>query len=40
MSKQELATVAKAMVAPAKGLLAMDESNRTCKCENCPGRFA
>jgi fructose-bisphosphate aldolase, class I len=30
MSKQELATVAKAMVAPAKGLLAMDESNRTC----------
>jgi fructose-bisphosphate aldolase class 1 len=30
MSKQELATVAKAMVAPGKGLLAMDESNRTC----------
>ena len=30
MSKQELAAVAKAMVAPGKGLLAMDESNRTC----------
>lgn len=30
MSKQELATVARAIVAPAKGLLAMDESNRTC----------
>src|SRR5208282_898909 len=30
MSKQELATVAKAIVAPGKGLLAMDESNRTC----------
>jgi fructose-bisphosphate aldolase, class I len=29
MSK-ELAAVAKAMVAPGKGLLAMDESNRTC----------
>ena len=29
MSKQELATVARAIVAPAKGLLAMDESNRT-----------
>src|SRR6266436_4596356 len=30
MSKQELAAIAKAMVAPGKGLLAMDESNRTC----------
>jgi fructose-bisphosphate aldolase class I len=30
MSKQELAIVAKAMVAPGKGLLAMDESKRTC----------
>jgi fructose-bisphosphate aldolase, class I len=30
MSKQELATVARAIVTPAKGLLAMDESNRTC----------
>jgi fructose-bisphosphate aldolase class 1 len=29
MSK-ELAAVAKALVAPGKGLLAMDESNRTC----------
>ena len=31
MSKQELAAIAKAMVAPGKGLLAMDESNHTCK---------
>jgi fructose-bisphosphate aldolase, class I len=31
MSKQELAAIAKAMVAPGKGLLAMDESNLTCK---------
>ena len=30
MSKQELADTASAMVAPGKGLLAMDESNRTC----------
>ena len=30
MSKQELAAIAKALVAPGKGLLAMDESNRTC----------
>jgi fructose-bisphosphate aldolase, class I len=30
MNKQELAAIAKAMVAPGKGLLAMDESNRTC----------
>src|SRR3954452_1142264 len=30
MSKQELATIAKAIVAPGKGLLAIDESNRTC----------
>ena len=30
MNKQELAAVAKALVAPGKGLLAMDESNRTC----------
>ena len=30
MTKQDLATIAKAMVAPGKGLLAMDESNRTC----------
>ena len=30
MSKQDLATIVKAMVAPGKGLLAMDESNRTC----------
>ena len=30
MSKQDLAAIAKAMVAPGKGLLAMDESNRTC----------
>jgi fructose-bisphosphate aldolase, class I len=29
MSKQELAAIAKAMVAPGRGLLAMDESNRT-----------
>ena len=29
MSQQDLATIAKAMVAPGKGLLAMDESNRT-----------
>jgi hypothetical protein len=29
MSK-ELAAVAKALVAPGKGLLAMDESNRAC----------
>jgi fructose-bisphosphate aldolase, class I len=30
MNKQELADTASAMVAPGKGLLAMDESNRTC----------
>ena len=30
MSTQDMATIAKAMVAPGKGLLAMDESNRTC----------
>jgi len=30
MSKQDLAAIAEAMVAPGKGLLAMDESNRTC----------
>jgi fructose-bisphosphate aldolase, class I len=30
MNKQDLATIVKAMVAPGKGLLAMDESNRTC----------
>jgi fructose-bisphosphate aldolase class I len=30
MNRQELAATAKAMVAPGKGLLAMDESNRTC----------
>jgi fructose-bisphosphate aldolase class 1 len=30
MSKQQLAAIAMAMVAPGKGLLAMDESNRTC----------
>jgi fructose-bisphosphate aldolase, class I len=30
MNEQELAAIAKAMVAPGKGLLAMDESNRTC----------
>jgi fructose-bisphosphate aldolase class 1 len=29
MNRQELAATAKAMVAPGKGLLAMDESNRT-----------
>ena len=29
-NKQELAAIAKAMLAPGKGLLAMDESNRTC----------
>jgi fructose-bisphosphate aldolase, class I len=31
MSTPELETTAKAMVAPGKGLLAMDESNATCK---------
>ena len=30
MNKQEIADTASAMVAPGKGLLAMDESNRTC----------
>jgi len=30
MSKQELASIVEAMVPPGKGLLAMDESNRTC----------
>jgi fructose-bisphosphate aldolase, class I len=30
MNKQELADIASAMVAPGKGLLAMNESNRTC----------
>ena len=30
MNRQELVATAKAMVAPGKGLLAMDESNRTC----------
>jgi fructose-bisphosphate aldolase, class I len=30
MKREELAATAKAMVAPGKGLLAMDESNRTC----------
>jgi fructose-bisphosphate aldolase, class I len=30
LNKQELAATAKAIVAPGKGLLAMDESNRTC----------
>jgi len=30
MNREELAATAKAMVAPGKGLLAMDESNRTC----------
>jgi fructose-bisphosphate aldolase, class I len=30
MDRQELAATAKAMVAPGKVLLAMDESNRTC----------
>ncbi|MBV9998540.1 MAG: fructose-bisphosphate aldolase class I [Verrucomicrobia bacterium] len=30
MDKQELATIANALVAPGKGLLAIDESNRTC----------
>ncbi len=30
MNRQELAATAKALVAPGKGLLAMDESNRTC----------
>jgi fructose-bisphosphate aldolase class 1 len=30
MSKQELASIVKAMVAPGKGLLAMDESNSSC----------
>jgi fructose-bisphosphate aldolase class I len=30
MNKQELADTASAMVALGKGLLAMDESNRTC----------
>ncbi|HET9375742.1 MAG TPA: class I fructose-bisphosphate aldolase, partial [Chthoniobacterales bacterium] len=30
MNKQDLAAIVKAMVAPGKGLLAMDESNRTC----------
>jgi fructose-bisphosphate aldolase, class I len=30
MNREELAATAKAMVAPGKGLLAMDESNPTC----------
>jgi len=30
MNKPEIADTASAMVAPGKGLLAMDESNRTC----------
>jgi fructose-bisphosphate aldolase, class I len=30
MNRQELADTASAMVAPGKGLLAMDESKRTC----------
>ena len=30
MNKQELADTASAIIAPGKGLLAMDESNRTC----------
>jgi fructose-bisphosphate aldolase class 1 len=30
MTKQSVAAIAKAIVAPGKGLLAMDESNRTC----------
>jgi fructose-bisphosphate aldolase, class I len=30
MDEQELATIANALVAPGKGLLAIDESNRTC----------
>jgi fructose-bisphosphate aldolase class 1 len=30
MTKQDIAAIAKAMMAPGKGLLAMDESNRTC----------
>src|SRR5271165_3403253 len=30
MTTQDLAAIARAMVAPGKGLLAMDESNRTC----------
>jgi len=30
MTKQDIAAIAKALVAPGKGLLAMDESNRTC----------
>lgn len=30
MTKQDIAAIAKAMIAPGKGLLAMDESNRTC----------
>jgi fructose-bisphosphate aldolase class I len=30
MNRQEIADTASAMVAPGKGLLAMDESNRTC----------
>jgi len=30
MNKQDLAATVKAMVAPGKGLLAMDESNCTC----------
>ena len=31
MDKQELATIARALVAPGKGLLLIDERNRTCK---------
>jgi hypothetical protein len=34
MSKQEVAAIAKAMVAPGKGLLTMDESNHTCAVAN------
>jgi fructose-bisphosphate aldolase, class I len=30
MTRQELVATAKAMEAPGRGLLAMDESNRTC----------
>jgi fructose-bisphosphate aldolase, class I len=30
MTREELAAIASAMVAPGKGLLAMDESTRTC----------
>lgn len=30
MDEQELAIIANALVAPGKGLLAIDESNRTC----------